>query len=172
MLWLDLNVQRSQTTKAQGPLCYAFSRWSHLWSVSYLVTMATYVIQRKEIFSGNLLSKAVRKCGVSILTNEKVLMYKFLNYFGTRINSLFNICITKIIRISYDFVVPESALFAGFHEKRTLVATFRVFCRFCLFYMRFQSCQCPGRETRGNQMHYWWPVLDIIVIRVIENRQI
>ena len=24
--WLDLNVRRSQTTKAQGPLCYAFSR--------------------------------------------------------------------------------------------------------------------------------------------------
>jgi hypothetical protein len=24
--WLDMNVQRSQSTKAQGPLCYAFSR--------------------------------------------------------------------------------------------------------------------------------------------------
>ena len=46
--------------------------------------MATYVTQRKENFTRKLESKALRKCGVSILTNQKVLVvsYQVFNYFG------------------------------------------------------------------------------------------
>ena len=93
MPWLDSNVQRSQTTKAQGPLCYAFSRQSLLLSVSFPVTMATYVVQRKESFTRNvrLGPKQVRKCGVSVLTNQKDLRVsaQVLCYFG--MHNLFDV---------------------------------------------------------------------------------
>ena len=44
----------------------------------------TYLVQKKENFTRKLESKAIRKCGVSILTNQKVLIvaYQAFNYFG------------------------------------------------------------------------------------------
>ena len=47
--------------------------------------MATYVVQRKESSTGNLDTKPVRKCGVSILTNQKNVIPvsdQVFNYFG------------------------------------------------------------------------------------------
>ena len=54
--------------------------------------MAIYVSQRKENFIRNLDTKTVQKCGVSILTNQKVMLVlqQVLNYFGIHSSRLLN----------------------------------------------------------------------------------
>jgi hypothetical protein len=57
--------------------------------------MATYIAQRKESFFGNPIDiEWISQCGVSILTNQKVLCESF-NYFGIHSHSLFD-AVTKL----------------------------------------------------------------------------
>ena len=50
--------------------------------------MAIYVAQRKEGFIGELDILPNQQCGVSILTNQKVVCDEVFNYFG--MHSLFD----------------------------------------------------------------------------------
>jgi len=62
--------------------------------------MATYIVQKKESFTRNLEAKPVRMCGVSILTNQEVVVsYQLFNCFG--IHSLFEI----VVMISFYLIL-------------------------------------------------------------------
>jgi hypothetical protein len=79
--------------------------------------MATYVAQRKRIFIGEVIDIWIGQCGVSILTNQNVLVvtvsHQVFNYFG--MHNLFDT--GTVAQLSFYLILSIELVLYSFRRK-------------------------------------------------------